>query len=114
MTFFAFFSRAIFIQLGAPLAPTWAQKPSQNGAKLAPKSHPTSNQATFAKSARRLSENHIFKGSGGSWESHFCLKICVWMQPLIQVGFQASSVPLWCQKLPKLGPNLGPNMGGTN
>ena len=41
-------------------------------------------------------------------------KIGVLTQHVIQVLLEASCKPLWCQKLPKLGPNLGPNMGGTN
>ena len=49
-----------------------------------------------------------------SWEPHFRFKIGVLTQHVIQVVLEASCKPLWCQKLPKLGPNLGPNMGGTN
>ena len=56
-----------------------------------------------------------------SREAHFRLKIGVLTQHAIQVLLEASCNPLWCQKLPKLGPNLGPNMpnlgpnmGGTN
>ena len=57
---------------------------------------------------------YILGVQGDLWDTTFRLKLGIWTQHVIQVGFRGSCEPPWCWKCRKWGPNLDPNMGGTN
>ena len=63
--FFDWFLNWFLEQFGANLGPTWLPKPSQNGAKLASKSHPRSNQQKTQKHWKNTWFFNVFGGFEG-------------------------------------------------